>query len=145
MSAVSPLRSASDEPAHGGDLLDEIEPVAVRGQHRDARLGGNQENQRVVQAFVALVRLETLRAREQARDHPGIHPHLRVGRQQPARRDGREQLAVTVPRRRPAGSRRIGVGDTDRSSPSATEQWNSSVWSIASRTGAGSRPAAWSI
>ena len=65
--------------AFGHDLLDEVELVAFRGQHRKANLGGGGEDQRVVQAFFSLVRLEALGAREHAGDNPGIGPDLRIG------------------------------------------------------------------
>src|ERR1700689_556065 len=83
--SVISLNSAMDELACWGELLDQVEFVAVRGQYWDARLRGRQEYQRVVQAFLALIRLETLRARQRARDHPGIRPDPSVRRHQPGR------------------------------------------------------------
>jgi len=49
-----------DEPTLRGDLLDEVEFVPIPGQNRNSRLRGSQEDQRIVQAFLALVRLEAL-------------------------------------------------------------------------------------
>jgi hypothetical protein len=65
-------------------LLDQVELIPVRGQDRDAGLRGSQEDEHIIQAFLALMRLETLRACKRARDHTGIRPDLSVRRYQPA-------------------------------------------------------------
>ncbi len=103
-----------DELPLGRELLDQVELVAVCGQHRNARLRRGQKNQRVVQALLALVWLEPLRPRERARDDAGVRPDLRIGRHQPAGRNAGEQLGIVVLQRRPTWSRRIGIRDTNR-------------------------------
>ncbi len=107
-------RSAVDELPLGSELLDQVELDAVRGQHRDACLGGRQEDECIVQALLALMRLKPLRPRQRAGDDPGVGPDLRIGCHQPAGRNAREQLRVMILHRRPTRSRRIGVGDTAR-------------------------------
>ena len=101
-----------DELSLRRDLLDQIELVPARGQHRDAGLGRCQEDQRIVQALLSPVRQKALRARERAGNHAGIRPDLRVRGQKPACRHGSEQPGVVIPKHGPAKARRIGICDT---------------------------------
>jgi hypothetical protein len=109
-----PPGSVMDELAFWSDLLDAIEFVSVRGPDRDAGLRGGQENQRVIQTFLALIGSESLRACEDARDHAGILADLGIRRHQPAGRDGRKQRTVVIAERGPVGPRKIGVRHTHR-------------------------------
>ena len=53
--AAARSRSVMDELTLRGDLLNKVEFVPVLGQHRDAGLCCGQEDQRVVEAFLALM------------------------------------------------------------------------------------------
>ena len=75
---------AVDELTLGGKLLDEIEFVPIGGQHGNANFGCGQENQRIVQTLLTLIRLKPRRAGQRAGDDAGIRPDLRIGRRQPA-------------------------------------------------------------
>ncbi len=72
-----------DELTLRGDLLDKVEFIPIPGQNWNPRLCGRQEDQRIIQAFLALIRLEALRPRECAGDHAGISPDLCVRFEQP--------------------------------------------------------------
>ncbi len=66
-----------------GDLLDHVELNTVRGDDRQSPFRRSQIDQRVVQAFLALMRLEVLAAGERSGDHPREMPRLGVWNEQP--------------------------------------------------------------
>ena len=82
--AAARSRSVMDELTLRGDLLNKVEFVPVRGQHRDAGLCCGQEDQRVVEAFLALMWQKPLRTRERPRDYACVRPDLCVRCQQSA-------------------------------------------------------------
>ena len=69
--------SVVDEPSLGRDLLDQVELVTVRGQHRQPRLCGGKQDQSIVEALLALGRLVALRPRQRSRDQPRLDPDVR--------------------------------------------------------------------
>ena len=100
-----------DEPPFAGDLLDQVEIVAVAGQHRDARSGSGQKDQRVVEASIALMRLETLGTGQSPRDNPGGDPYVRIGAEYPIGRDGIQNRYIMVALFAPTRMCRIRIAD----------------------------------
>src|SRR5437588_29790 len=58
------------------ELLDQIELITVGSEHRQTCLGCRQIDERIVEAFLALVPLKALRAGQHASHDTGIAPDL---------------------------------------------------------------------
>ncbi len=81
--------SVVHEPPFGRELLEEVELVAVGREHSQAGPCRREQDQRVVEALLALVALKTLRSRQRACHEPRLGPSRRVGHEQPRGRHGR--------------------------------------------------------
>ena len=91
---VIDCHSEMDESAVRGELLDGIELGPVRGQQREPGLRCRQEDEGVVQAFLALMPLEALGSRQRARDQARFGPDIWVGGQQSSRAKGTRRRRV---------------------------------------------------
>lgn len=92
------------------NLLDEIEFVSIDGEDRQAGLRGCQVDQRIIEAFLALL-LKILGARQHAGDDTGIDPELMIRYRLPAVGKGVEESDIVIADGPPSGTRRVEIGD----------------------------------
>lgn len=73
---MSTVNSIMNKCTARGELLNEVELIAVGGKDRQTSFGGCQEDERIVETLFALMSLKTLGAGERACDQAGFYPNV---------------------------------------------------------------------